>query len=191
MTTTLHDLIDLVLEVGPPVEAGTLRLFPVFSTSATASDYLCGPEAEASGALLVQEHDGGGSVPELIVTPSTTVPLLLLEGETVLGAKQNRTLNVSVLCHPGVRWDAACTLPSGSEWHRWGAKNPLGDDWHYMRNFVPMDWSREDTLAICDQVPVEVVKQSKFPGPQLGWPRSSRITSTPAPTTSSSATTPR
>lgn len=118
MTTTLQDLIDLTLEVGPPAEAGTLRLFPIFSTSPAASEYLCGPQAEASGALLVQEHDGGGSVPELIVTPSTTLPLLLLEGETVLGAKQNRTLNVSVLCHPGV----PTVIPvSCVEAGRWGA----------------------------------------------------------------------
>jgi hypothetical protein len=46
MTTTLTDLIDLALEVGPPVEAGALRLFPVFSASPAAADYLCGPEAE-------------------------------------------------------------------------------------------------------------------------------------------------
>ena len=118
MTTTLRDLIDLDLEVGPPVGAGGLRLFPVFSSSPAAADYLCGPEAEAAGALLVKEHEGGGSVPELILTSAATLPLLLLEGETVLGAKQNRTLNVSVLCHP----QTPTVIPvSCVEAGRWGA----------------------------------------------------------------------
>jgi hypothetical protein len=30
------------------------------------------------------------------------LPLLLIEGEMLLGAKQNRTLNVSVICPPHV-----------------------------------------------------------------------------------------
>lgn len=118
MTTTLHDLINLTVKVGPPVEAGALRLFPLFSSSPAAADYVCGPEAEAAGVLLVTEHDGGGSVPELILTSQAAVPLLLLEGETVLGAKQNRTLNVSVLCRP----QTPTVIPvSCVEAGRWGA----------------------------------------------------------------------
>jgi hypothetical protein len=48
MTTTLRDLIDLDLEVGPPVGAGTLRLLPLFSSSPAPADSLCGPVAEAA-----------------------------------------------------------------------------------------------------------------------------------------------
>lgn len=44
------------------VKAGALDLFPLFSSSPAAADYLCGSEAEAAGALPVKEHDGGGSV---------------------------------------------------------------------------------------------------------------------------------
>lgn len=58
MTTTLRDLIDLDLEVDPPVEAGALRLHPLFPSSPAATDSLWGPVAEAAGALLVQEHGG-------------------------------------------------------------------------------------------------------------------------------------
>jgi hypothetical protein len=48
MTTTLRDLTDLAVEVGLPVEAGALRLFPLFSASPAAAAYLCGAEAEPS-----------------------------------------------------------------------------------------------------------------------------------------------
>jgi hypothetical protein len=91
-------------------------------TSAPAPAYLCGPEAEAAGAIVVEEHDGGAEVPELVLTSGAALPLLLLEGETVLGVKQNRTLNVSVLCLP----QTPTVIPvSGVEAGRWGAVQPV------------------------------------------------------------------
>jgi hypothetical protein len=36
--SALHDTIDLAVEVGPPVEAGPLRLFPLFVTGPSAPD---------------------------------------------------------------------------------------------------------------------------------------------------------
>ena len=115
---TLHDTIHVAVEVGPPVEAGPLRLFPLFVTGAAAPDYVPGPEAGAAGAITVVERGDGASVPELVLTPGTALPLLLLEGETVLGVKQNRTLNVSVLCLP----NTPTVIPvSCVEAGRWGA----------------------------------------------------------------------
>ena len=96
----LHDTIDLAVEIGPPLAAGPLRLFPLFVTGPSAPDYVSGPEAGSAGAITVVERGDGASVPELVLTSGTALPLLLLEGETVLGVKQNRTLNVSVLCLP-------------------------------------------------------------------------------------------
>lgn len=115
---TLHDTIDLAVEVGPPVEAGPLRLFPLFATGPSAPGYVPGPEAGSAGAITVVERGDGASVPELVLTPGTALPLLLLEGETVLGVKQNRTLNVSVLCLP----HTPTVIPvSCVEAGRWGA----------------------------------------------------------------------
>jgi hypothetical protein len=99
-----------------------LRLFPLFAASPAAPPYLCGPEAGAAGAIGVGEHDGGAEVPELVLTSGAALPLLLLEGETVLGVKQNRTLNVSVLCLP----QTPTILPVPCvEAGRWGAVQPV------------------------------------------------------------------
>jgi ARG/rhodanese/phosphatase superfamily protein len=115
---TLHDTIALAVEVGPPVEAGPLRLFPLFVTGPSAPDYVPGPEAGSAGAITVDERGDGAEVPELVLTSGTALPLLLLEGETVLGVKQNRTLNVSVLCRP----HTPTVIPvSCVEAGRWGA----------------------------------------------------------------------
>ena len=119
---TLHDTIDLAVEVGAPVEAGPLRLFPLFVTAPSAPAYLAGPEAGAAGSISVEEHGDGAEVPELVLTSGAALPLLLLEGETVLGVKQNRTLNVSVLCPPRT----PTVIPvSCVEAGRWGAVQPV------------------------------------------------------------------
>lgn len=65
---------------------------------------------------------------------------------------------------PIVKWDTACIMPSGSTWRRWGAANPLGDDFHYARDFNPFEWSRDDALKIVEQVPDGIVRRSKITG---------------------------
>jgi hypothetical protein len=50
---TLHDTIDLAVEVGP------LRLFPLFVSGPSAPDYVPGPEAGSAGAITVDERGDG------------------------------------------------------------------------------------------------------------------------------------
>jgi hypothetical protein len=47
--------------------------------------------------VTVQEVSEGGSVPDLLVENSGDIRVLFLEGEELVGAKQNRILNTSVL----------------------------------------------------------------------------------------------
>src|SRR6266508_1459156 len=89
------------IELGEPRARGALTLYPLVARGPAAPAYLSGPAAVAQGAVSVSELDGGASVPQLEVLVTARIPVLLLEGETLVGAKQNRTMNVSVLCPPG------------------------------------------------------------------------------------------
>ena len=110
--------MDLKIAVGEPIVRGALALFPLTTTQLPAGDYLPGPVAESVHAFTVQELEGAASVPELTVQNLGSVPVLLIEGETLLGAKQNRTLNLSVLCSP----EGGTPIPvSCVEAGRWGA----------------------------------------------------------------------
>lgn len=62
-----------------------------------------------------------------------------------------------------LRWDAAACVPGPEAWERFGYKNPLGD-WSYSRDLIPMKWSREDALKIVEQVPPEMVRNTKMTG---------------------------
>lgn len=83
------------LRVGEARAAGGLALVPIFG-GRRAGTYLLAEEAIAAGLVKVGER-GGGVVPELEVRNLAPEPVLFLEGEHLVGAKQDRVLNVSVL----------------------------------------------------------------------------------------------
>lgn len=58
-------------------------------------------EALAEGLFEVREVDDGGSVNEILVINKTNYTVLLLDGEILAGAKQNRVLNAGVPIGPG------------------------------------------------------------------------------------------
>lgn len=91
MTTITPSLI-----LGDPQVAGPLAVYPVRATQTPRLDYRSLAAASQRGAF-VKERDGGASVRELIVDNPTDLPLLVYEGEEVLGAQQNRTFDVSIL----------------------------------------------------------------------------------------------
>lgn len=83
--------------VGEPIRHNSLTVFPLFSEPHNHVDYLLSDEALQSGTVTVQEVSEGGSVPDLLVENSGDIRVLFLEGEELVGAKQNRILNTSVL----------------------------------------------------------------------------------------------
>ena len=87
--------------VGPPDVAGPLAVFPLFGPPPRLA-YRSFAQAAPLGAT-VKEMPGGASVNDLVVTNPTDLPLLLYEGEEVLGAQQNRTFDVSVLVPAGAK----------------------------------------------------------------------------------------
>src|SRR5829696_3516770 len=85
------------LEVGKPVSLAPLHLFPLTGVPSVEEDLALLDEALEGGTLHVEELDEGGSVPELRIVNVGTVPVLILEGDELIGSKQNRTVNSSVL----------------------------------------------------------------------------------------------
>ncbi len=91
----LHELFGEPLRVGGPDVAGPLVVFPVFG-AAPRQDYLGFAQGRERGVRLVELQERP-SVNELVLENPTDLPVLLYEGEEVLGAQQNRIFEVSVL----------------------------------------------------------------------------------------------
>jgi hypothetical protein len=83
--------------VGEPLRYDGLCVFPLFAQPAGQVDYRLADEALAGGAATVQEISESGWVPDLVVDNKSDARLLFLEGQELIGAKQNRILNTSVL----------------------------------------------------------------------------------------------
>src|SRR4051812_30575849 len=84
------------IQLGEPVEHRGIVIAPIFPRSQPGAEYLTLEEAIPLG-FRVEEVDEAGSVPELVVHNPLEADVLLYDGEELLGAKQNRILNVTVL----------------------------------------------------------------------------------------------
>jgi hypothetical protein len=114
-------VLELDVKVGDGVAVGGLRVFPLIGESVGGAQYLTGPEAYDAGLIEVNELDPP-QVPLLAVSNRADVPILLVEGEMLIGGDQNRTMNVTVLCPPR----ALIHVPvSCVEAGRWGARRTM------------------------------------------------------------------
>ena len=92
---TLTAYLTEPLQIGEPDVAGPLAVFPLFGPE-PRFEYRSFAQGRALG-VTIKELEAGASVRDLVVANPTSLPVLLFEGEEVLGAQQNRTFDVSVL----------------------------------------------------------------------------------------------
>ncbi len=96
MSTHLAPPAPLPFEPGDPIAFGGLALVPLFSVAEPRLDYVGLDEAMDRG-LAVTEVDEAGSVSNLSVLNRLDLNVLLFEGEELVGAKQNRILDRTIL----------------------------------------------------------------------------------------------
>jgi hypothetical protein len=113
--TSIVSLLSGGLRPGDGRSSGPLTLIPLFG-GASAPGYILASEAFGSGLLTISEL-GDGSVPELVAHNRSELPVLLLDGEHLEGAKQHRVLNVSVLLAPRHRTVIPVTCVERGRWH--------------------------------------------------------------------------
>ncbi len=115
ISTTLEKL-----SVGQTTAHNNMAWFPLLDAASPAADYLTLDEALNQGHARVTEVDEGGSVPELMFSNESARRVLLLDGEELVGAKQNRVLNITILVGAGQK----LTIPvSCVEEGRWGYRS--------------------------------------------------------------------
>jgi hypothetical protein len=85
------------VQVMKPQEDSGLQIFGLRWRPETTLRYLTLDEAMAAGTLEVAEISASGSVLVLKVTNRSDLMTFLMAGEQLIGAKQNRVLNVSLM----------------------------------------------------------------------------------------------
>jgi hypothetical protein len=96
-----HELHQLVegLALGKPVRVGEVSFVPLVREGPGPDADLL-EEAQAKGQALVEEIGEHGAVNTVVVKNDGGTLLLLIDGEQIIGAKQNRTINASFLVPP-------------------------------------------------------------------------------------------
>jgi hypothetical protein len=90
----------LEMELGAGRSFENMTVFELMKSANGGPEYITLKEAIEKGVFSVTEISQGGSVPELKVENKGDVAVLLLDGEELRGAKQNRILNTTILVGP-------------------------------------------------------------------------------------------
>lgn len=112
---TIHDSLSN-LTVGAPVYFRGLTMFPLIREDDRAPEYLTLDEALESGTVRITEVSEGGRVPELRLENEGNQPVFLLDGEELVGCKQNRVLNLSILAPAGKSFDIPVSCVERGRW---------------------------------------------------------------------------
>jgi hypothetical protein len=94
--TRVLELLQSV-QVTEPQEVGNLQVFGLRRPAGDRLRYATLDEALAAGVTEVTEASEGGSVPTLTVSNKSDGMVFLMAGEQLVGAKQNRVLNASLM----------------------------------------------------------------------------------------------
>ena len=131
MTTPRNDRYQWPsFKIGDPSTSGNLTVFPVFpidggnaaaKSGEAPADYMLLSTAVEKGFARVTELHDSGNVPLIVIENDGKLPLLGIQGEEYVGAKQNRTLNITVLAGPG-RTEIPVTCVERGRWSTGGGK---------------------------------------------------------------------
>ena len=108
------------ITIGKRIESNGLSVFPLYLKSGLKALVKSGLQMIDKGLVNVKEISDAGSVPTLYVTNDSSCHVLFVEGDQLVGAKQNRICNSSVLIAP----KSFAEIPvSCVEQGRWASKS--------------------------------------------------------------------
>jgi len=113
------------LQIGEVQSLENLSIAPLLTDTVAKPRYMLMQDALVQGLLVIEEVSAGGSVNTIKATNKATVPVLLPDSEELVGAKQNRVLNVSILLAPQTTTLIPVTCV---EQGRWGVRNRMHTD---------------------------------------------------------------
>jgi hypothetical protein len=114
----LHEIANALsrVTVAAPQISRNLAVYPLTGPRGF-EDFLLLGEALSDRLVTIAEVSNAGSVPTLLLENRAEKPVLLLEGEHLVGCKQNRVLNTSVLVPAGSKLEIPVSCVEQGRWH--------------------------------------------------------------------------
>jgi hypothetical protein len=107
-------MLDVTLAA--PQRHESLTLFPLIARGPAELPYELMADAINAGTLRITEV-GSGTVPELYAVHEGDVPVLILDGEQLIGARQNRMTNRSILLPAHAKTNIPVSCMEQGRWH--------------------------------------------------------------------------
>jgi hypothetical protein len=117
------------LYTGEPVQVGQLKVTPVFIREERVLPFLEFEEALAQNLVEVTEVSEGGSVPVLFVNNKADRDVIIVDGELLVGAKQNRVVNTTIVVPARTQVEIPVTCVEQGRW-RYSSRNFSSGDSH-------------------------------------------------------------
>src|ERR1051325_3048842 len=117
------------LYTGEPGAVGQLKATPVFIREDRALPFLEFEEALARGLVEVTEVSEGGSVPNLFVNNKAERDVIIVDGQLLVGAKQNRVVNTTIVVTAHTSVEIPVTCVEQGRW-RYSSRNFSGGGSH-------------------------------------------------------------
>ena len=106
------------LHLGAATAFEGMTVFPLFSDQIRDKDYLTLDEALEQGQARVIEVSEEGEVPNLLFENLGTRKVLLVDGDELVGAKQNRIVNLSILVGAHAKIEIPVSCVEAGRWSR-------------------------------------------------------------------------
>lgn len=125
MISKIRDYLK-ALEVGHGANHKNMTVFPLFFEGKDGYQYLCLDGALEKSLIEITEVSESGDVPNLKVSNKGEIPILILAGEELVGAKQNRIVNATFLVagHSSIKIPVSCV--EAGRWHYRGKEFQSG-----------------------------------------------------------------
>ncbi len=160
MTTAITTFLSS-LRFGESQFQDNLAMVPVFSDQTITQKYITLEEGIASSLLNVEELEGGASVNDILLRNKSNEFALLFEGEELLGAMQNRILDVSILVKPNTKQILPVACVEAGRWHYENREEDLDDN----HGDISERDDTDDTIVLMNPAPrqsnVDKDEQSK------------------------------
>lgn len=146
--TLIAQTLD-ALALGAPRTFRGLTVSPLLCGTAHTPDYVTLDEALDRRLARVTELSEGGSVPELRFVNESAEKILLVDGEELVGAKQNRVLNVSILVGGRQTVTIPVSCVEQGRWHYASAEFASAGRAHFARGRAARTTQVSASLRAC------------------------------------------
>lgn len=121
----IRDFVSSI-RIGEAETYKNLTAFPLYSEAALTDGYMLLDEAIGAERFRVTEVSESGSVPELKVTNSLDADVLILDGDLLIGAKQNRVVNTTIVIGRNKEVVIPVSCVEQGRWHYTGRRFSSG-----------------------------------------------------------------